>query len=57
MIISLVPGAHRRPSPNVLNNPLHLWKASTRTVLPELSNPMMMMVTFLEIEKKNELKP
>lgn len=33
---------------------LHLWKASITTVLPELFNPMMMMVAFLDMEKKNE---
>lgn len=57
MVISLVSGAHGRPKlvSNALNS-LRFWKASTRTVLPELSNPMIMMVTFLEMEKKNEPK-
>lgn len=31
---------------------LRLWMASRRTVLPELFNPMMMMVAFLDMEKK-----
>lgn len=58
MVISLVSGAHGRPKlvSNALNS-LRLWKASTRTVLSELSNPTIMMVTFLKMEKKNEPRP
>lgn len=58
MIVSLVPGAHGRPKPaSTTVNSLRLWKTSKRTVLPELSSPIIMMVTLLEMEKKNEPKP
>lgn len=56
MIVSLVAGTHGRPKPgsNTLNS-LRLWNAFTRTVLPELSSPMIMMVTFLEMENEPKL--
>lgn len=57
MIISLDSGVHGRPTPvsNALSS-LHCWNASTRTVLSELFKPMIGMVTFLEMKKKNEPK-
>lgn len=46
-------GAHGRPQIEFRAfSYSHLRKTSTRRVLPELSNPMIMTVTFLEIEKK-----